>query len=66
MNVGARVSFSWRTGPAADPASVKHSGTGMIIQFIDPFHALVSVDPDVEGGPHYVIHCTLTWLVLLP
>lgn len=66
MNAGARVSFSWLTGPAADPKTVRHNGTGVVVSFPDPFHALVAVDPEIDGAPHQVIHCTLTWLTVLP
>lgn len=61
MRPGTKVSFRWLVKP-----SLEARGTGVIISLPDDAHALVAVDPEMEGAPHVVIYCTLTWLTVIP
>jgi hypothetical protein len=67
VKIGDRVCFHWEVPDGAgvgQPTTVR--GQGVIIELVDLLHALVAVDPAVEGGPHHVIYCTLTWLTVVP
>jgi hypothetical protein len=67
VKIGDRVGFHWDIPDGSGVGrSLTIHGQGVIVEFPDELHAYVAADPQLEGAPHHLIYCALTWLTVVP